>query len=102
MMDAKIKFNTHGGTDLEDVLFTESFLIFIFGVKGEAKAVASELKKKKQHSEVKHRYWANQNRTYTALSNTNWRPLFLMVLEGVEGSLAWGFLGLSWMGLDQD
>lgn len=45
MMDAKIKFKTHGGTDLEDTLFT-SFSIFTFGVKGEAKAAASELNKK--------------------------------------------------------
>ena len=43
-MDAKIKFKTHSGTDLEDTLFT-SFSIFTFGVKGEAKAAASELKK---------------------------------------------------------
>ena len=44
VMDAKIKFKTHSGTDLEDTLFT-SFSIFTFGMKGEAKAAASELKK---------------------------------------------------------
>jgi len=57
VIDAKIKFKTHGGTDLEDTLFT-SFSIFTFGVKGEAKAAASELKK--NHGEVKRRYRANQ------------------------------------------
>jgi len=43
-MDAKFKFKTHGGTDLEDTFFT-SFSIFTFGVKAGANAAASELKK---------------------------------------------------------